>query len=145
VGGNIPEENSLFYMPSGNKIGNVAPGVIFFYTKVTVGPGETLSVSQSRTGTGAGVMLLHGNQGKVYTMNCQNVLGSATQNTTTGEVFFGALQPGTYVVQLKWSPKSLTGKPLPNPATIFYTFIAELNGVAQVGTANDPALALRPK
>ena len=145
VGGNIEEENSMFYMPSGNKIGNVAPGVIFFYTTVTVGQGQALSVSQSHTGTGAGVMLLHGNQGKVYTMNCQNVLGSATQNQTTGEVFFGALAPGTYVVQLKWSPKSLTGKPLPNPATIFYTFVAELNGVPQPITQNDPALALRPK
>ena len=145
IGGSIEEENSLFYMPSGNKIGNVAPGVIFFYTKVTVGPGQTLSVQQSHTGTGAGVLLLHGLQAKLYTPTCGNVSSSVSQNTTTGTVFFGGVAPGTYIVQLKWSPKSLVGKPLPDPQTIFYTFVAALNGVPVPETANEPALALRKK
>jgi hypothetical protein len=144
VSGNIPQENSLFYSTAAGKINNVAPGVIFYYTKVTVGAGQTLTVAQSHTGT-APILLLNQNQGKVYTTNCQVVLSTATQNTQTGLITFGALQPGTYIVQIKWSPKSLTGFAVPNPATVYYSFWAQLNGATVPGTKNSPALALTPK
>ena len=143
--GNIPEENTIFYTVDGANIGNVAPGVIFYYTKVTVAAGETLTVGQTRTGTGAGLMLLHSGQGKLYTLSCSAVVSSATQNSQTGVVSFGAVAPGTYIVQVKWSPKSVQGTPAPTPSTIFYSFFANLNGVKQPATQNDPALGLAKK
>jgi hypothetical protein len=147
VGGTLDEHNAMEYTLSGNTIGNVTPGGLFFWTKVTVGVGEAVTVVQSRTGTGAGVLLIHGgNQARLLTTNCTVVTGwTATQDTTTGTISFPAVPPGTYVVQVKWAPKSLNGKPQPVPDTIFYTFQAALNGAPVAGTANDPALALRPK
>ena len=143
--GTITEENTAFYsLNAANKISNVAPGVIFFYTKVTVGVGETLSVSQSHTGS-APLIALHETQGKVYTLGCTTVLSSATYNSQTGVVTFGALQPGTYIVQLKLSPKSTVGSNAPNPSTSFYTFKAQLNGVPVDGTENATPLALTKK
>ena len=144
--GTLDEHNFMEYTQSGSNIGNVTPGGLFFWTKVTVGVGEAVTVVQSRTGAGAGVLLMHGNQGRLLTTNCTVVTGwTATQNTTTGTISFPAVAPGTYIVQVKWTPKSLNGKPLPVPDTIFYTFEAALNGVVVPGTANDPALALRPR
>jgi hypothetical protein len=147
ISGDIEQENSLWYMLAGaNNIGNVTPGVIFFFTTVTVGQGDTLTVVQSRTGTGAGPLLILGNQARVLTTNCALVTGwQATQDVTTGTVSFPPIPPGTYVVQVKWNPKSLGGKPKPVPNTIFYTFAAALNGVGVPSSENAPALALEKK
>jgi hypothetical protein len=144
VAGTIPQENTMFYGTSNGKIGNVAPGVIFYYTKVTVAAGQTLTIAQSHTGT-APILGLQQNQAKLYTPTCGAVSVSATQNAQTGLITFGAVQPGTYIVQIKWSPKSLTGFPIPNPTTSYYTFVAQLDGVPVQGTKNSPALALAPK
>jgi hypothetical protein len=144
AGGSITEENTMFYGTSAGKINNVAPGVIFYYTTVTVGAGEALTITQSHTGT-APILGLAQGQAKVYTLGCQTVLNSGTQNAQTGTISFAALQPGTYIVQVKWSPKSLTGQPVPNPTTVYYTFMAALNGVPVPTTQNSPALALAPK
>jgi hypothetical protein len=144
VSGNYTEENSLFYTVSANKINNVAPGVIFYYTKVTVGAGETLTIGQSHTGT-APIIGLHQGQGRLYTANCSAVNATSTQNAQTGLITFSSVPAGDFVVQIKWSPKSLTGFAPPNPATVFYSFWAELNGTQVPGTKNAPALALRPK
>jgi hypothetical protein len=123
---------------------NPAPGVIFFFTKVTVGAGETLTVAQSHTGT-APVMMLHQLEARVYTESCGNVTVSVSQDNTTGLVTFGALQPGTYILRMKYSGKSLVGAPAPNPSTSYYTFVAQLNGVADPLTQNDTPLALTKK
>ena len=58
---------------------------------------------------------------------------------------FGALAPGTYILQLKWSGGSLVGAPAPNPSTSNYTFVAALNGVPDPSTQNDTPLALTKK
>jgi hypothetical protein len=146
ISGTIVQENSMLYSVAGTKIGNVVPGVIYFFTKVTVGPGETLTVVQSRTGTGAGPLLIHQGQARILTTTCGLVTGwQATQDPTTGTVSFPAVPPGTYVIQVKWNPKSLTLKPKPVPDTIYYTFGAALNGVIVPSSTNDPALALMKK
>ena len=145
--GTIPPLNEMQYSLNGNYIANVTPGMVYFYTKVTVGAGETLTVEQSHTGSGSGPLLLHlGNQARILTRSCSLVTGwSATQDTTTGTVTFPALQPGSYIVQVKYAPKSLGGTPKPDPSTSYYTFVAALNGVQQASTKNDPALALIKK
>ena len=146
ISGTIEEENEMRYSKSGNTITNNVPGVIFFFTKVTVGAGQAVTVVQSRTGTGAGILALHGGQARLLTMTCGTVTGwTGTQDPTTGTVSFPAVPPGQYVVQVKWSPKSLVGKPVPVPPTIAYTFQAALNGVPVPASKNDPALSLRPK
>src|SRR6185436_1484890 len=96
------------------------------------------------TGT-APILLLQQNQAKVYTPTCGNVTATASQNSQTGLITYSALQPGTYIVQVKWSPSSLSGFSIPNPTTSAYSFVAQLNGVAVPTTKNSPALALVPK
>jgi hypothetical protein len=145
--GTIQEENTMFYTLNGNNIANVTPGMIYYYTTVTIGAGEVLTVVQSHTGTGSGPLIIHQvNQARVYTTTCGYVTGwTGTQNTSTGTVSFPPLQPGTYIVQVKYVPKSLSGQPKPVPDTIYYTFAAALNGVVVPTTENDPALALVKK
>jgi hypothetical protein len=125
-----------------NKIQNsVAPGVIFYFTKVTVGAGQTLSVAQSHTGSAPNFSLL-ANEARVFTTSCGNVSASVSQNPQAGVVTFGALPAGEYILRLKWSGKSLVGAPAPDPSTSYYTFVAQLNGVPQTSTQNATPLAL---
>jgi hypothetical protein len=147
VGGTLDEHNEMEYRLSGNNIGNVTPGGLFFWSTVTVGAGEAVTVVQSRTGAGAGPLLIHGgNQARLLTTSCGVVTGwTATQDTTTGTISFPAVPPGTYIVQVKWVPKSLGGTPKPVPDTIEYTFQVALNGVPVPGTENVPALSLVKK
>ena len=141
--GNIDSSYTMLYSLNGNTIAqDVEPGHLFFFTKVTVGPGQTLSVAQSHTGF-APIIGVSG--AKVYSTSCDPVSTSYTFNSTTGTVTYGALPPGTYIVEVKLDGKSLPGKPAPNPATSEYTFVARLNGVPQDGTQNDTPLTLMKK
>jgi hypothetical protein len=146
--GEIDTEYTMFYTQKGNnppKIGNVAPGVIFFFTALTIDQGAgVLSVEQDRT-NGSPVMLLHNMDARVYTDTCTRVPATITQDPDTGEVFFGAVPAGTYILQLKYQPKSLTGKPVPHPTPGEYTFTAQLDNVDVVGTQNDTPLQLVKK
>jgi hypothetical protein len=141
--GNIDTEYTMLYSLDGNTIAqDVEPGHLFFFTEVTVGPGQTLSVAQSHTGF-APVIGVSG--AKVYATDCSPVSTSFSFNSNTGTVTYGALPAGTYIVEVKLAGKSLPGKPAPNPSTSQYTFVAQLNGVPQDGTQNDTPLTLMKK
>jgi hypothetical protein len=143
--GTAPTQNTMLYslQQGANVIANsVAPGVIFFFTKVTVGTGQTLSVAQSHTGFAP----LFGVFGaKVYTTGCKTVSASFTYDVPTGLLTYGPLPAGTYIVEVKLSGKSLSGKPAPNPSTSYYTFVALLNAVPEPGTQNQTPLALQKR
>jgi hypothetical protein len=143
VSGDIETLPAVFYgLTTGNKIAqNAAPGVFFYFTEVTVGQGETLTVAQSHTGS-APVFLLHNTESRIYTTMCGNVSATVAQDRQTGLITFGGLQPGTYVLRIKYSGKSMVGADAPDPETSYYTFIAQLNGVGDPTTQNDTPLAL---
>ena len=141
--GNIDTEYTMLYSLNGNTIAqDVEPGHLFFFTEVTVGPGQTLSIAQSHTGFAP---LIGVSGAKVYATDCSPVSSSFSYNSNTGTVTYGALPAGTYVVEVKLAGKSLVGEPAPNPSTSQYTFVAQLNGAPQDGTQNDTPLTLMKK
>jgi hypothetical protein len=125
----------LTYGVSGTQINNVAPGVFFYFASITVtgGPG-TVTVQQTRTGSGAGVIPTNNDQAFLYNPSC-TVLGTFSENTTTGVLTLTNVANGTYIIGVKYQPSRLKDDPLPSPATITYSFQPFLGTTSLTGAA----------
>jgi hypothetical protein len=111
----------LLYSVKGNppKIAQVAPGVFFYWVKVS--GGGTYTITQSSTPTFKPFSIASGSA--VWNANCSKV-GSATisQNTTTGAVTVTFSGTGTFYIGLKYDSGSVKGELQPSPTTVHYTF-----------------------
>jgi hypothetical protein len=106
----------------------INPGKFFFWTKiVTTVPNQVVTVTQSKTGTGAALFGIHQDWQRVYTGNCASYQTGTQINGGTGASFTIAT-PGSYIIGIKYDPKSLVGKPVPVPATVTYSFATSLGG-----------------
>jgi hypothetical protein len=134
--GNLTE---ILYGVKNNKINNVAPGVLFYYSLVTVPAGtHTISVEQT-TSPSFTLFGIQKNQAILWSLNCTKVQSNATgtfsvtNNTAT-----------TYIIGIKYAPKTVVGKTKPGGnGQVTYTFTTKIDG-AVVPTSPD-SLVLKPK
>jgi hypothetical protein len=134
-------EPPLTYSVKDGKAHNVAPGVIFYFTTITVTANAT-PVSVTNTATPAFPSIgIHQGQAYVFTTGCVKVATMATSGGTATIT----LNPGTYIIQIKYSPGSLTGTPVAGPPfpTFTYTFTTTLNGA--IDTPSTATIQLLPK
>jgi uncharacterized repeat protein (TIGR01451 family) len=147
--GTAPAEPFLSAGLKGNTINNVSPGVIFYFATVTVQAGATLAVQQSDTradGKSPPFPLIQVAQGQAYVKSYN---ANTNQCSTVGT--FSLSDPnaptitianaGTYIVQIKYSPNSLTGYSIPNPPVaaafpVHYVWGSSVNGGSAVGAAS---------
>jgi hypothetical protein len=132
-----------------SSIKSVAPGVMFYYSTITVPEGgkTTISVDQSKDNSSwPFIKIQDTKQVILYGSGCTRIQGtSATE--TDGKVTLTAnnLPAGTYVLGIKYSLSSLQKFApviMPYP-TVKYTFETSLNGVP-IGTSKD-SIDLVPK
>ena len=133
-------------------INNVSPGVFFYYSTLSVPPGDsTIQIAQSIT-TGQGNNYLFDvqqGQAKVYSSTCGNQIPGLTVNSTTTNaqvtitVTNSTLSSIPIIVGIKYSASSVAGQPVPDPDTVHYHFDTVLNNV--VVNSNQNGLDLAPK
>jgi hypothetical protein len=107
----------------------IDPGKFFYWAQITTSvPNQVVIVSQSNNSTNnEPPILIHQGWERIYTSNC------ASYQTGT-EIFGGAgtsftvATPGSYIIGVKYDPKSLVGKPVPVPSVITYTFTTSSGG-----------------
>jgi hypothetical protein len=140
--GTAPALGSIFYTVNGGKIGqNINPGVFFYYAFITAPAGTTSSnpfvatVTQSNNSTN-NAALFQANNGHAFLCTAT---GGTASNFSVSNVGSGATYtitaPGTYIISIQYSTKSIAGTKAPQPANITYNFVT--NGLASTkGTVN---------
>jgi len=118
------------YSVSNGKIGQgINPGVFFYYAKITTTvPNQVVTVSQSNTSTNnAALFQVQQSQDRLYKGDCSSYTTGTLISGSTGASFTVAT-PGTYIISIKYSTKSIAGKTAPVPADITYNFTTSLGG-----------------
>jgi hypothetical protein len=115
--GTAPDEPAGGYTVKGLNVNGVSPGVIFYYTHMTVPAGGVLTFTQSNSGTcGTGWKPMEPQnvgQVNVYTTGCGNVTSSSVYNAATGTItttVTGAPAGTDIIVGIKYAPSSLKGQ-----------------------------------
>ena len=125
----------MTYSLSGNpaKIHNAAPGVIFYYSRVTaLSASFSIDITQTNNSSNGTPFfsVQQGNQVTLYNSNCTNSnLGTIT--VSGGQVHIaitGATVGQVFVIGVKYSTKSVVGAPAPIPVTVHYDFVTYRNG-----------------
>ena len=132
---------TLQYGVKSNKINNVAPGVMFYYSKITAPAATfTIQVPQSNTKGWKPVAIQDVGQVILWNANCVKSTASATYNSTTGAVTINvtrATAGAVYYLSIKYNNSSLTGQSVSKPyPTATYSFKTVLNGV-EISTSVD--------
>jgi uncharacterized repeat protein (TIGR01451 family) len=134
------------YVTQKDKIGSVAPGVMFVYDTVTVGAAPvTLSVAQSRQPSLPGWTAIPVQDvGQIVLYDQATCLKSKAQGTTayasaTGTVTVQIKTPGAYILGIKYNLSALSGIVVgKTPPTGAYTF-------ASSGSGTSASITIRPK
>jgi hypothetical protein len=146
--GNLTQE---LYNIKSNKINSIAPGVFFYYSKITAPASSfTFTVQQSNTSGSLNwgpIKIQDLGQVIVWTSDCtKQQPNTATYNASTGTVTInvsGVTAGSVFYVSIKYDPGSLVGKSAVGKPTVQYTFVSYLNG-AQIISSWD-SVAIKPK
>ena len=131
ISGTAPVLDQVNYPVSGGKIGQgINPGVFFFYTRITTTvPNQVVTVSQTNNSTNnAALFSVHQDQARLYTGNCSSWTSGTVIGVNDSGASFTVPTPGTWVISIKYSPKSIVGTNAPVPSTIRYDFATSLGG-----------------
>jgi len=126
VNGTAQDLNSLQYSLKNGKINQVAPGVFFYWVKVTAAAGSnTFTITEAiTTGNFSTPFALANGGNNVFDLNCNAQSETMTQNPTTGTVTvtFHAPTAGVYIISLKYDAGSVKGATAPTPTTVHNDF-----------------------
>ena len=119
-----PALTDIFYKVANGKITqNINPGVFFYYTYVTTTTANQTITTSQHAGNSAPLFSLNQGHVWVYTANCA-LVSKPTQSGTSVSITIAT--PGTYVLRLQYSTKSIAGKTAPTSSPTTYTF--DING-----------------
>jgi uncharacterized repeat protein (TIGR01451 family) len=134
VNGTVTDLTQVQYGVKSNKINNVAPGVLFYFSRVT-SPGTTFTVDVEQfkdTVTSQTVHLFGIQQVVVYNSSCTRYANASVTSTAPEDVKInvsGATAGQVFVISVKYSPQTVVGDRAPTPSTVHYSFDTRLNGV----------------
>jgi len=140
VGGTAGDLTEILYGLKGNTINNVAPGVLFYYSLVTVsGPGtHTIDVTQS-TSPSFTPFAIQQDQAVLYSYP-----GCVKLTNNSNGVFTG-LSAGTYIVGIKYNPGTVVGKTKPGGnGEVVYTFTTRIDNAPVASSADSLTLRKKP-
>lgn len=124
------------------KINSVAPGVFFYYTKVSGDAGDVVDITQVNDATTAPNIPINQAQVVLYdALTCKVVKGWTPTVNSNGTATEPLPTDGDFIIGVKYNPSSLKGKNVPTPTSVEYTFGAELNDVA----VDEATIELAPK
>jgi uncharacterized repeat protein (TIGR01451 family) len=115
--------DQINYSVSAGKVGNgINPGVFFYFAKITTTvANQIVTVTESHTGTAANFRTT--GMGNLFTSTCGNSGISGDETADNTGFTWTVPAPGTYIIQIKYDTKSISGTPAPVPENIVYTFI----------------------
>ncbi len=125
VSGTSADLNELLYGVKGTKINNVAPGVLFYYTRFTAQSASfTVTIEQTKNGATPYFGVQQNNQVSLYNADCSTSrLGKVTiANGQVQIAITGATVGKDYVVGIKYDPGTVVGASVPSPTTVHYDF-----------------------
>jgi hypothetical protein len=130
LSGTAPTLAQINYTVSGGKIAqSINPGVFFFWTTITTTiPNQVVTVSQSNTSTNnAALFTVHQGWDRLYQGDCSSYTSGTLIAGGSGASFI-VPTPGTYIIGIKYSTKSIAGTNAPVPDDITYNFTTSLGG-----------------
>jgi hypothetical protein len=122
--------DAVNYPSSRGNIGQgINPGKFFFWSTITTTvPNQVVTVTQTNTSTNnAALFQIHQGWARIYTGNCASWKAGTEINGGSG-ASFTVPTPGTYIIGIKYDPKSLAGTKVPVPPTVTYSFATSLGG-----------------
>jgi uncharacterized repeat protein (TIGR01451 family) len=156
--GTAADLTDLFYGVKGSAINNIAPGVLFYYSKVTAPSASfTLQVLQkNQQGFPAlGVQQQSGNNPQIilYDANCVKsskqgtttiTVDPATKTQTVSIAVNGAAVGQVFYISVKYDPGMLVGQSVTTPyPTVPYTFLTAINN--SVIISSQDSMKVNPK
>jgi hypothetical protein len=95
---------------------------------MTTVPNQVVTVSQTNTSTNnAALFTIHQGWARVYTADCSSYI-TGTEIAGGSGATFTIATPGTYILGIKYSAKSIAGTTAPVPANITYNFTTSVGG-----------------
>jgi hypothetical protein len=139
--GNAATQGPITYSTKGTTISQVAPGVIFYWVKVTVTSApQTFTINQSTTysPTTGKKLFAEASGSAAYSASCNKLSNTIGGSDAARTVTFTA--PGTYFIGIKYTPGSIVGSgpAATKPASPNYVYTFTTSGVA--GSTNTVAL-----
>jgi uncharacterized repeat protein (TIGR01451 family) len=117
-----------YSVTGGNKIDqNINPGVFFYFTKITVAASTVVTVSEAQNDAAA-LFQIHQGWDRVYKGDCSSYTTGTQNAALTGASF--TLAPGSYIIGIKYSTKSIAGTTAPTSDPVTYTFTATPPGAS---------------
>jgi hypothetical protein len=136
------------YTVKGTQINSIAPGVFFYYSKITAPASSfTLEVRQTQTLNWRTIGTM---QVILWDANCikTSVTGSANNGTVTFSNVTGLTPAATYFVSIKYDPGTLVGQNVgsgnPKPTNV-YSFVTWINGTALFTSPDSINVKPKPK
>jgi len=116
--------SELDYAVKSGKVSSVAPGVFFYWVKVTAVAGSnTFTVDQAiTTGNFDSHFFSQASGSFVYNSGCTKINSSISTSNGVTTVSFSASSAGTYFIGIKYDSKSVEGFAAPTPTTVHYEF-----------------------
>ena len=136
----LSQEN---YLVSKGKIGSVAPGVFFYYSRIVI-PEEGVSSYEVRQSNDASFPMLESMQTFLWNATCEKVF--VTASVVDGTVVYdtSGLPAGVYFISVKYKPNSIQGFALSPP----YPSVHSLFGTFKLGSllpTTDASVVFMPK
>jgi hypothetical protein len=147
TGGTSGDLTQILYGVKGNKINNVAPGVLFYYSRVTAPASSfTIQIVQTKNNATFPFFGVQQDQVRLYNADCSN--SSLGTFTISGGVITitvtGATAGADFIVGVKYNPGTVVGTTVGQPRpTVHYDFATQVNGV--LVDADPDGLNLAPK
>jgi len=115
--------SAVSYSVKSGAVSQVAPGVFFYWVKVTATAGaNTFTIGQTSNVANFQHFFNIASGSSVYNSSCVKVVTQTiTQSGKTTTVKFTAPTAGTYVIGIKYDTGSVVGFTAPNPATVHYS------------------------
>jgi hypothetical protein len=105
--------------------------VFFYYTKFSGDAGDKVDITESNDAITAPAIPINQGQVVLYDASTCKVVKGWTPTVSSNGTATGTLpKDGDFIIGVKYNPSALKGKPVPSPATVTYTFGAELDDVA---------------
>jgi hypothetical protein len=112
----------LYTVDKGGKIGAVSPGVFFYYTRVSGSAGDTVTITQSHTGS-APTFPIQMKQVLLYSdPGCATLKWRSLTVNQDGTASGVLPSTGNFIISVKYDASAIKGKPVPVPATSTYSF-----------------------
>jgi hypothetical protein len=127
VNGTASDLDEVLYGVKAGNINNTAPGVFFYYTRVTApDPSFTVDVTQTETHTSFSTLfgVQNEDQIRLFNADCTNSsLGAISNGGGQAHIAIsGATTGQVFIVSVKYQTSTVVGITVPDPTTVHYDF-----------------------